>query len=104
MIRSTCLTLGKSKSERGASEINGEVAHQWYSEISPGFVGQIKQVKVLGGLALNDVSRFSPFPDPRWSLKHGPCPQGNETDWKLIAIDINDPIAPLVNSESSTYL
>lgn len=27
---------------------------------SPGFVGQIKQVKVLGGLALNDVSWIPP--------------------------------------------
>jgi hypothetical protein len=27
-------------------------------DLNPGYVGQIKQVKVLGGLALNDVSRF----------------------------------------------
>ncbi|SPO06497.1 related to IPP1 - Inorganic pyrophosphatase, cytoplasmic [Cephalotrichum gorgonifer] len=42
-----------------------------------GYVGQVKQVKVLGGLALND---------------------GDETDWKVLAIDVNDPLAPLVNS------
>lgn len=26
--------------------------------------------------------------------------QGNETDWKLIGIDVNDPLAPLLNSKS----
>lgn len=40
-----------------------------------GYVGQIKQVKVLGGLALND---------------------GGETDWKMMVIDVRDPIAELV--------
>jgi inorganic pyrophosphatase len=44
---------------------------------NPGFVGQIKQVKLLGGLALND---------------------GNETDWKMLGIDVTDPIADLVDS------
>lgn len=29
---------------------------------SPGFVGQIKQVKVLGGLALNDVGAAHVIP------------------------------------------
>ncbi|KAF2728833.1 inorganic pyrophosphatase [Polyplosphaeria fusca] len=43
----------------------------------PGYIGQVKQVKVLGGLAVND---------------------GGETDWKLIGIDMKDPLAPLVNS------
>ncbi|GKT79824.1 inorganic pyrophosphatase [Colletotrichum tofieldiae] len=42
-----------------------------------GYVGQVKQVKILGGLALAD---------------------GNETDWKILAIDTNDPLAPLINS------
>lgn len=42
-----------------------------------GSVGQIKQVKVLGGLALND---------------------GGETDWKMLVIDVEDPIAELVES------
>lgn len=42
-----------------------------------GYVGQVKQVKVLGGLALND---------------------GGETDWKMLVIDVEDPIAPLVES------
>lgn len=37
----------------------------------------MKQVKVLGGLAPND---------------------GGETDWKIIVIDIKDPIAPFVNT------
>jgi len=41
-----------------------------------GYTGQIKQVKILGCLALND---------------------GNETDWKVLGIDIEDPIAPMVN-------
>ncbi|PKS05444.1 hypothetical protein jhhlp_008820 [Lomentospora prolificans] len=43
----------------------------------PGYVGQVKQVKLLGGLALAD---------------------GEETDWKMLAIDVNDPLAALVNS------
>jgi inorganic pyrophosphatase len=42
-----------------------------------GYIGQVKQVKILGGLAPND---------------------GDETDWKLLVIDVNDPIADLVNS------
>ncbi|KAK1572740.1 inorganic pyrophosphatase [Colletotrichum navitas] len=42
-----------------------------------GYVGQVKQVKILGGLALAD---------------------GDETDWKLIAIDTSDPLAPLISS------
>ncbi|KAI8377538.1 inorganic pyrophosphatase [Radiomyces spectabilis] len=39
-------------------------------------VGQIKQVKVLGVMALLDEE---------------------ETDWKVIAIDVNDPLAPKLN-------
>ncbi|KAG2224601.1 hypothetical protein INT45_003741 [Circinella minor] len=39
-------------------------------------VGQIKQVKVLGVMALLDEG---------------------ETDWKVIAIDVNDPLAPRLN-------
>ncbi|OLN86892.1 Inorganic pyrophosphatase 3 [Colletotrichum chlorophyti] len=42
-----------------------------------GYVGQVKQVKILGGLALAD---------------------GNETDWKIIGIDVKDPLAQLVHS------
>jgi inorganic pyrophosphatase len=42
-----------------------------------GYTGQVKQVKILGGLAPND---------------------GGETDWKILVIDINDPIADLVNT------
>ncbi|KAK8004802.1 inorganic pyrophosphatase [Apiospora arundinis] len=42
-----------------------------------GFVGQVKQVKVLGGLAIAD---------------------GDETDWKMIGIDTRDPLASVVNS------
>ncbi|KAH7035869.1 inorganic pyrophosphatase [Microdochium trichocladiopsis] len=45
--------------------------------LDPGYVGQIKQVKILGGLALAD---------------------GEETDWKILAIDTNDTLAGLVNS------
>ncbi|KAI9637900.1 inorganic pyrophosphatase [Dioszegia hungarica] len=41
-----------------------------------GYTGQIKQVKILGALAVND---------------------GDETDWKVLAIDIKDPLAALVN-------
>ncbi|GME67425.1 unnamed protein product [[Candida] boidinii] len=41
-----------------------------------GYPGQIKQVKVLGIMALLDEG---------------------ETDWKVIAIDINDPLAPKLN-------
>ncbi|OLN96619.1 Inorganic pyrophosphatase 1 [Colletotrichum chlorophyti] len=43
----------------------------------PGYTGQIKQVKILGGLAVAD---------------------GEETDWKVMGIDVKDPIASLVNS------
>ncbi|CAB08747.1 putative inorganic pyrophosphatase C3A12.02 [Schizosaccharomyces pombe] len=46
---------------------------------SIGYIGQIKQVKVLGALGLID--------------------QG-ETDWKILAIDINDPRAKLLNDIS----
>ncbi|KAH8550830.1 inorganic pyrophosphatase [Umbelopsis sp. PMI_123] len=41
-----------------------------------GYPGQIKQVKVLGIMALLDEG---------------------ETDWKLIVIDVNDPLAPKLN-------
>ena len=41
-----------------------------------GYPGQVKQVKILGTMALLDEG---------------------ETDWKLIAIDINDPLAPKLN-------
>lgn len=41
-----------------------------------GYTGQVKQVKVLGVMALLDEG---------------------ETDWKVIAIDINDPLAPKLN-------
>jgi len=41
------------------------------------YPGQIKQVKVLGVIALLD---------------------GGETDWKIIAIDVNDPMAPILSS------
>ncbi|KAK1059886.1 Inorganic pyrophosphatase [Friedmanniomyces endolithicus] len=41
-----------------------------------GKVGEIKQVKVLGVMALLDEG---------------------ETDWKIIAIDVNDPLAPRLN-------
>jgi len=41
-----------------------------------GTVGQVKQVKVLGVMALLDEG---------------------ETDWKVIAIDVNDPLAPKLN-------
>ncbi|ROT38941.1 inorganic pyrophosphatase [Sodiomyces alkalinus F11] len=41
-----------------------------------GYIGQVKQVKILGALAPND---------------------GGETDWKVLGIDVNDPIAPLVD-------
>ena len=41
-----------------------------------GYPGQIKQVKVLGVMALLDEG---------------------ETDWKVIVIDINDPIASKLN-------
>ncbi|KAL4999347.1 inorganic pyrophosphatase [Aspergillus recurvatus] len=42
----------------------------------PGFTGQVKQVKILGALALND---------------------GGETDWKVLGIDVRDPIAEFVD-------
>lgn len=41
-----------------------------------GYTGQIKQVKVLGVMALLDE---------------------DETDWKIIVIDVNDPLAPKLN-------
>jgi len=41
-----------------------------------GYVGQIKQVKVLGVMALLDEG---------------------ETDWKVIVVDVNDPLAPKLN-------
>ncbi|GAV46621.1 hypothetical protein ZYGR_0A02140 [Zygosaccharomyces rouxii] len=41
-----------------------------------GYTGQVKQVKVLGIMALLDEG---------------------ETDWKVIAIDVNDPLAPKLN-------
>ncbi|EPY51750.1 inorganic pyrophosphatase [Schizosaccharomyces cryophilus OY26] len=41
-----------------------------------GYTGQIKQVKVLGVMALLDEG---------------------ETDWKVIVIDVNDPLAPKLN-------
>ncbi|KAG5518944.1 hypothetical protein PMAC_002475 [Pneumocystis sp. 'macacae'] len=41
-----------------------------------GYIGQVKQVKVLGAMALIDEG---------------------ETDWKIIVIDVNDPLAPKLN-------
>ncbi|OHF01789.1 inorganic pyrophosphatase [Colletotrichum orchidophilum] len=41
-----------------------------------GYVGQVKQVKILGGLALAD---------------------DNETDWKILGIDVKDPMASIIN-------
>ena len=41
-----------------------------------GYPGQVKQVKVLGVMALLDEE---------------------ETDWKVIVIDVNDPLAPKLN-------
>ncbi|KAJ1679103.1 Inorganic pyrophosphatase [Spiromyces aspiralis] len=41
-----------------------------------GYTGQVKQVKALGIMALIDEG---------------------ETDWKVIAIDVNDPLAPKIN-------
>ena len=41
-----------------------------------GYPGQVKQVKVLGTMALLDEG---------------------ETDWKVIVIDVNDPLAPKLN-------
>jgi inorganic pyrophosphatase len=41
-----------------------------------GYPGQIKQIKILGTMALLDEG---------------------ETDWKIIAIDVNDPLAPKLN-------
>jgi len=43
---------------------------------SVGYVGQVKQVKVLGVMALLDEG---------------------ETDWKVIVIDVSDPLANKVN-------
>ena len=42
-----------------------------------GYTGQVTRVKMLGGLAVNDV---------------------DETDWKMLGIDINKPLAALVNT------
>lgn len=42
------------------------------------YPGQIKQVKVLGVMALLDEG---------------------ETDWKVLAIDVNDPLAPKLNGK-----
>ncbi|KAL2830849.1 inorganic pyrophosphatase [Aspergillus cavernicola] len=44
-----------------------------------GYTGQVKQVKILGAIAPND---------------------GGETDWKVLGIDVNDPIASLVDNFS----
>jgi len=41
-----------------------------------GYTGQVKQVKILGIMALLDEG---------------------ETDWKIIVIDVNDPLAPKLN-------
>ncbi|KAA8576732.1 hypothetical protein EYC84_006801 [Monilinia fructicola] len=45
-----------------------------------GYPGQVKQVKVLGVMALLDEE---------------------ETDWKVIVIDVNDPLAPKLNDTES---
>lgn len=41
-----------------------------------GYVGEVKEVKILGVIALIDK---------------------DETDWKVISIDINDPMAESLN-------
>jgi inorganic pyrophosphatase len=42
----------------------------------------VKQVKILGALALND---------------------GGETDWKVLGIDVRDPIAALVDGTEESF-
>jgi inorganic pyrophosphatase len=44
------------------------------------YTGQVKQVKVLGTMALLDEG---------------------ETDWKVLVIDVNDPLAPRLNGTCS---
>ncbi|UQC81985.1 inorganic pyrophosphatase [Colletotrichum lupini] len=48
-----------------------------------GYVGQVKQVKILGGLALAD---------------------GNETDWEILGIDIKDPMASIINTRGDPVI
>lgn len=65
---------------------------------SLGYVGQVKQVKILGALAVNDVSRAQTTQHSTTANR-----QGGETDWKVLAIDVNDPLAPLVDSERHSF-
>jgi inorganic pyrophosphatase len=48
------------------------------TSIGEGYVGEIRQAKVLGGLAMID---------------------DDSTDWKVIVIDIQDPLAAVVDSK-----
>lgn len=67
--------------------------------VSLGYIGQVKQVKILGGLAVNDVSEET----DHWDALRGQLiKKGDETDWKILAIDIKDPLAPYVNGQSRT--
>ncbi|KAH8896853.1 inorganic pyrophosphatase [Thozetella sp. PMI_491] len=45
--------------------------------VDPGYTGQVRQVKILGGLAMID---------------------DDKTDWKIIAINVNDTLAAYVNT------
>ncbi|ATY65832.1 Inorganic pyrophosphatase [Cordyceps militaris] len=66
------------------------------SSLEPPYVGQLKQVKVLGGLAMIDVSLTRNYRKTfdAYAINH----QENTTDWKVLAIDIKDPIASMVNN------
>lgn len=51
------------------------------SSVEPGHVGEIRTVKILGGLAMID---------------------DDKTDFKVIAVDVRDPLSKVVESKSST--
>ena len=49
------------------------------SSIEPGYVGEVRTVKILGGLAMID---------------------DDKTDFKVIAVDVRDPLSKVVESKS----
>jgi len=65
-----------------------------------GKTGEVKQVKVLGAMALIDEGAFRPLrpSSPRRHQNGNPCGWlPGETDWKIIAIDVKDPLADKLN-------
>lgn len=72
---------------------------------NPGVTGQVKQVKILGTYAMIDegmpnstIFAFQFLIMCIWFMNILFIRTKGETDWKVLCIDVNDPLAKEVNS------